>query len=39
VLQAYVDASGKGDPRFLVIAGYIATDENGQNSRKNGNLV
>jgi hypothetical protein len=27
VLQAYVDASGTGDPRFLVIAGYIATDE------------
>jgi hypothetical protein len=27
VLQAYVDASGKGDPRFLVIAGFIATEE------------
>jgi hypothetical protein len=27
VLQAYVDASGKGDPRLLVIAGYIATAE------------
>jgi hypothetical protein len=27
VLQAYVDASGKGDRRFLVIAGYIATAE------------
>jgi hypothetical protein len=27
VLHAYVDASGKGDPRFLVIAGYIATAE------------
>jgi len=27
VLQAFVDASGKGDPHFLVIAGYIATAE------------
>jgi len=27
VLQAYVDASGKGDPHFLVIAGHIATPE------------
>jgi hypothetical protein len=27
MLQAYVDASGKGDPRFLVIAGYIATSD------------
>jgi hypothetical protein len=27
VLKAHVDASGKGDPRFLVIAGYIATVE------------
>lgn len=27
VLQAYVDASGKGDPNLLVIAGYIATAE------------
>lgn len=27
VLQAYVDGSGTGDPRFLVIAGYIATEE------------
>jgi Protein of unknown function (DUF3800) len=25
VLKAYVDASGKGDPNLLVIAGYIAT--------------
>jgi len=24
-LQAYVDASGKGDPHLLVIAGYIAS--------------
>jgi hypothetical protein len=27
VLQAYVDASGKGDPQFLTVAGYIATEE------------
>lgn len=27
VLQAYVDPSGKGDPQFLVIAGYIATED------------
>jgi hypothetical protein len=26
-LKAYVDASGKGDPRLLIIAGYIATVE------------
>jgi hypothetical protein len=27
VLNAYVDASGKGDPKLLVLAGYIATAE------------
>lgn len=27
MLQAFVDASGKGDPHLLVIAGYIATAE------------
>ena len=27
MLQAYVDASGKGDPKYLVIAGFIATEE------------
>jgi hypothetical protein len=27
VLNAYIDASGKGDPFFLVMAGYIATAE------------
>jgi hypothetical protein len=25
MLQAYVDASGKGDPDLLIVAGYIAT--------------
>jgi hypothetical protein len=27
MLQAYVDGSGTGDPKHLVIAGYIATSE------------
>lgn len=27
VLQAYVDGSGTGDPRFLILAGYIASDD------------
>ena len=26
-LRAYVDASGKGDPHLLILAGFIATDE------------
>jgi Protein of unknown function (DUF3800) len=34
VLQAYVDASGKGDPNLLTIAGYIATADTWENFSK-----